>query len=91
MKREGVAKVSPTEVPNYRKCPDQYVNKLEERRYSPNTIRTYCALFEEFLNHFPEKEIHEFGENEVMQFSLYMVKMRKVSVSYQNQAINPVE
>lgn len=91
IKREGVAKVSPTDIPTYRKCPDEYVNKLEERRYSPNTIRTYCALFEEFLNHIPEKEIHEFGENEVMQFSLYMVNMRKVSASYQNQAINAIK
>ncbi len=36
--------------PNYRTCPEAYVNKLRTKRYSPNTIRTYTNLFEEFIN-----------------------------------------
>jgi integrase/recombinase XerD len=90
-KTEVVAKVSPSDIPNYKKCPEEYVHKLQERRYSPNTIRTYCALFEEFLNHFHKNQIIDLGEEDVMKFSLYLVNVRKVSSSFQNQAINAIK
>ena len=83
-----VAKVSPYDIPNYRKCPKEYIQKLEERRYSESTVRAYVPLFEEFLNHFPDLDISELGEKEIMEFSRYLVTERKVSISYQNQAIN---
>lgn len=86
-----VAKVSPLDIPNYRKCPEEYVHKLEERRYSESTIRAYVPLFEEFINHFPQKEIGELGEKEIMEFSRYLVNERKVSSSHQNQAINSIK
>ena len=53
--------------------------------------RAYVPLFEEFINHFPEKEINELGEKEVMEFSRYLVNKRKVSSSHQNQAINSIK
>ena len=87
-KTDVVAKVSPYDIPNYRKCPEEYIHKLEERRYSQSTIRAYVPLFEEFLNHFPEVELKELGEKEIMEFSHYLVTIRKVSSSHQNQAIN---
>lgn len=85
---EVVAKVSPYDIPNYRKCPEEYIQKLEERRYSQSTIRAYVPLFEEFVNHFPSIPIEEMGEKEIMEFSHYLVTVRKVSSSHQNQAIN---
>lgn len=87
----GVAKVSAYDIPNYKTCPPEYVNKLEERRYSPNTIKTYCSLFEEFINHYPDKKLDDFGEAEVMEFSRFLVVDRKVSSSFQNQAINSIK
>ncbi|MCH6201915.1 site-specific integrase [Aquiflexum sp. LQ15W] len=87
-KTEVVAKVSPNDIPNYRKCPEEFIHKLEERRYSQSTIRAYVPLFEEFLNHFPDLDINDFGEKEIMEFSHYLVTVRKVSSSHQNQAIN---
>lgn len=85
---EVVAKVSPYDIPNYRKCPEEYIQKLEERRYSQSTIRAYVPLFEEFVNHFESIPIEEMGEKEIMEFSHYLVTVRKVSSSHQNQAIN---
>uniref|UniRef100_UPI003592F1C5 phage integrase N-terminal SAM-like domain-containing protein n=1 Tax=Aquiflexum sp. TaxID=1872584 RepID=UPI003592F1C5 len=82
--------VSPYDIPNYRKCPDEYVHKLEERRYSVGTIKAYVPLFEEFINYFPNMAIEDLGEKEVMEFSRFLVNERKVSSSYQNQAIHPV-
>jgi len=90
-KTEVVAKVSAYDIPNYRKCPEEYVHKLEELRYSPNTIKTYTALFEEFINHFPKEEICQLTEQNVMEFSRYLTVERKVSASFQNQAINAIK
>ena len=90
-KNEGVPKASPLSFSNYKKCPADYVNKLKERRYSQNTIRSYIPLFEEFNNHFPDSELDSLGEKEIMDFSRYLVTERKVSSSHQNQAINAVK
>ena len=91
-KKDGVVpKVSPYDLPNYRKSPDEYVQKLKELRYSDNTLKTYSSLFEEFLNHYPKLKIEELGEKEVIRFSQYLVNDRKVSASTQNQAINAIK
>ncbi len=84
-------KASPQSISNYKKCPDSYIDKLRERRYSPSTVRAYVPLFEEFINHFPAIEIDSLGEAEIMEFSRYLVTERKVSSSYQNQAINSIK
>lgn len=88
---EVIAKVSPYDIPNYRKCPEEYVHKLQERRYSDGTIKAYVPLFEEFINHFQDLTFEDLGEKEVMEFSRYLVMDRKVSSSHQNQAINAIK
>ena len=77
--------------PNYRTCPDAFVNKLKTRRYSPNTIRTYTDLFEEFINYYPGLDPKEISEKDIMQFLRYLVDERQISTSYQNQSINAIK
>jgi len=72
-------------------CPKEYIHKLEERRYSPQTLKTYMALLTEFINYYPNQELDELTDKEVMDFSRYLVTIRKVSSSYQNQAINAIK
>ncbi|WP_373523836.1 site-specific tyrosine recombinase/integron integrase [Aquiflexum sp.] len=88
---DRVPRKLPMEHPNYRKCPEEYVQKLEERRYSEGTIKAYVPLFEEFINFFSKMAIEDLGEKEVMEFSRFLVNERKVSSSYQNQAINAIK
>lgn len=76
---------------NYRKCPQEYIHKLEELRYSPNTIRTYRGLFEEFLNYYPADPVDQIGPEKIRQFLHYLVTERKISTSYQNQSINAIK
>ncbi|MFH1160446.1 MAG: hypothetical protein V1733_05805 [bacterium] len=52
---ERARRLSPYDVVNYRRCPDEYKRKLIELRYSSNTLRTYCSLFEEFINILPQR------------------------------------
>lgn len=72
-------------------CPPEYIQKLQERRYSQQTLKTYSALFTEFINFFPDREIDELTEKDIMDFSTHLVVNRKVSSSYQNQAINSIK
>lgn len=88
---DKVERKSSADNPNYRKCPEEYIHKLQERRYSESTVRAYVPLFEEFINHFSDIPLDDLGEKEVMEFSRYLVTERKVSSSYQNQAINSVK
>ena len=66
-------------------------DKLTELRYSENTIKTYCSLFEELINHYPTEDIDLIDEAKIVAFCRYLVTDRKVSVSYQNQAINAIK
>lgn len=88
---QGKPRISQLDVPNYRKCPDQYIAKLEELRYSPNTMKVYKSHFEEFINYFHRDNIDELNEQHVMEFSRYLVTERRVSASYQNLAINAIK
>lgn len=72
-------------------CPPEYIQKLQERRYSLQTLKTYTSLFTEFINFFPDRELDELDEKDVMDFSTYLVIHRKVSSSFQNQAINAIK
>jgi integrase/recombinase XerD len=71
--------------------PVEYLKKLEEKRYSPNTIKTYTYLFAEFINYFPDRELDSLEEKEIMEFSHYLAAIRKVSESHQNSAINAIK
>jgi site-specific recombinase XerD len=66
-------------------------DKLTELRYSENTIKTYSSLFEELINHYPTDDIDQIDEVKIIAFCRYLVTDRKVSASYQNQAINAIK
>lgn len=90
-KGNGVSRISPFDIPNYRYCPEEYILKLTELRYSEKTIQTYSGLFEEFINYYPKHEIRTIDEPLIIRFLRYLVTERKVSSSYQNQAINAIK
>jgi hypothetical protein len=79
------------DVPNYRPCPEPMLLKLRELRYSEGTIKAYKSLFEEFINHYPTQDIDKIDEPKIVAFCQYLVIDRKVSASYQNQAINAIK
>ena len=60
-------------------------------RYSGNTIKTYKNAFEEFVNYYPNHKLEEIEENLITDYLRYLVVDRKVSTSYQNQAINSIK
>ena len=84
-------RISPFDIPNYRDCPEEFILKLRELRYSENTIKTYKGLFEEFINFYHKVEIGKIDESMITGFLRYLVMERKVSSSYQNQSINAIK
>jgi len=71
--------------------PETYLAKLRELRYSLNTIDTYTYMFRDFINYYPDKELGDITEEEIVLYLQYLVTERKVSTSYQNQAINAIK
>jgi len=79
------------DIENYRECPAEYIAKLKELRYSPNTLDTYKHMFEEFINHFSETEVDDITDEMIIEFLRYLVNERNISGSYQNQSINSIK
>lgn len=81
----------PFSIPNYRKCPENMIEKLRIKRYAERTVKIYSGMFEEFINYYNTRKIDEITHEEVMQFIRYLVHERGVSTSYQNQMINAIK
>ncbi len=79
-----------TPVPGHRPCPEEYLLKLELRRYANSTVKTYVSFFEMFINHYREKELNGIDESDIRAFLQTLIR-RNVSDSYLNQAINAIK
>ena len=77
-------------IPEYRLCPEEYLLKLELKRYANSTVRTYVSFFEMFINHYKEKELNTIDESDIRAFLQTLIH-RNVSNSYLNQAINAIK
>lgn len=84
-------RISPDGNPNYKRCPESYLLKLRELRYSEQTIKVYSYTFEEFINYFEETELALITDAMITDFLSFLVTERKVSSSYQNQSINAIK
>jgi len=74
----------------YRKCPEEYLKKLELKRYANNTVRSYINCFESFINHYKNEELLNLNENNIRDY-LQKLVLEKRSNSYINQSINAIK
>ncbi|UTW67723.1 tyrosine-type recombinase/integrase [bacterium SCSIO 12643] len=75
---------------NYRVCPEEYLMKLELKKYSNNTVKTYVKFFEAFINHYKHVNLLSLNENDVRSYLQKLVQENR-SNSYLNQAINAIK
>jgi len=76
---------------DWRFCPEEFYQKLEIRKYSLNTARTYIGMFERFINYYKDTEnLIELGEYEIRQY-LQSLVVDKKSDTYLNQSINAIK
>lgn len=73
-----------------RYVPETYLEKLEFKRYSINTARTYISCFEKFMNAFPDSELIEISEEDIQAY-LNKLAHKGVSSSQLNQTINSIK
>jgi len=89
--KSKVSRISKYDIPNYRTCPEEFILKLKELRYSERTILVYKNSFEEFVNYYHKFELEMIEEEMITDYLRYLVIERKISTSYQNQAINAIK
>ena len=65
--------------------------KLKLKGYSVNTLKTYLQQFKDFQKFYSTADVTELTEVEIRNYLLYLVENKKVSKSYQNQAINAIK
>jgi len=75
---------------SYRKCPEEYLRKLETNKYALNTAKTYVTIFEKFINYYKNRKLFELNENDIQQFLQYL-SQKDYSNSYLNQAVNSIK
>ena len=76
--------------PNYRCCPEEYLLKLELKKYANNTVKTYVVCFEAFINHYNTMELLEISEYDIRNYLQKLIQQGK-SNSYINQAVNSIK
>ena len=71
--------------------PKGFKEQLILKRYSQNTVKTYCSCLLKFKGHFKGQDIDSLSKEEINTFLLYLVQEKKVSPSTQNQYINAIK
>ncbi len=71
--------------------PDGYLEKLERKRYSEQTIRTYTGYFSDFATHFSGRNLEDITIEEINRYILGLIRDREISHSQQNQRINAIK
>ena len=74
----------------YRSCPDEYLLKLELKRYANNTAKTYIQCFEKFINSQKEQDLMRINEQDIQHYLQQLIQHKK-SNSYVNQMINSIK
>lgn len=76
--------------PDYKACPEEYLLKLELKRYANNTVKTYVACFEKFINAQEETDYMRINEIEIRAYLQKLIQAGH-SNSYVNQMINSIK
>lgn len=74
----------------HKPCPEEYLLKLELKRYAQNTVRNYVSCFEAFINHYYETDPIDLNEMDVRNYLQKLIQEGK-SNSYVNLAVNSIK
>lgn len=77
-------------IAGYRRCPEEYLRKLELKRYSLSTVKTYVSFFEIFINYYKDVDLLSLNENDVRSYLQKLIQEKK-SNSHINQAVNAIK
>ena len=75
---------------NFKQCPEVYLQKLELKKYSNSTIKSYVPGFEAFINHYKDIDLLSIDENDIRKYLQKLIQEKR-SNSYINLAINAIK
>lgn len=70
---------------------DTYKSWLRSKRYSDNTVNTYCEALLVFLRYYKHKPVAEITNQDVITFNNEFILQQQLSASYQNQIVNAIK
>ena len=71
--------------------PEEFLQKLEIRKYALNTAKSYIIHFEHFMNHYKGVDnLMELGENEINEYISHLVRVKK-SDAFIKMSINAIK
>lgn len=75
----------------YMEPPKGYLEKLIQKRYSPNTVKTYMSYMRSFAEEFAGRDLRSISTQEINAHILKLIRTRGISSSQQNQRINAIK
>ena len=69
----------------------KFKQHLLSKRYSLNTINTYCDALKSFFTYFNTKSIHQITNEDVVLYNNDYILKNNLSSSYQNQIVNAIK
>jgi site-specific recombinase XerD len=73
------------------KVPQDYLNYLEQKRYSKNTKDVYIHYFKDFISYFSGRQLENITVDEINDYILKIIQEQNISSSQQNQRINAIK
>lgn len=70
---------------------DDFKRYLDTKRYSPNTVKSYCEALQTFLGFYNDKNIKDINNQDVVTFYNDYILEKKLSPSFQNQVVNAIK
>ncbi len=74
----------------YRPCPEEYLSKLELKKYASSTAKTYISCFEAFINYYRDVVLSSLDENDIRSYLKYLIREGK-SNAYLNLVVNSIK
>ena len=71
--------------------PDDYLEKLERRRYSPNTIATYTSYFKDFIREFGFENLESISVKEIKAYLHRLISYNKISKPQQDLRVSSIK
>jgi len=74
----------------YKRCPEEFMAKLERKKYAFSTAKAYINCFEKFINHYKNRDLISIDEKDIHHYLEILVRSN-YSSSYLNQCINSIK
>ena len=70
---------------------EKFKSWMQSRRYSDNTVKTYCEALKSFLKFYYKKPLSEITNEDIIIFNNDFILKNKLSASYQSQVVNVIK